>query len=707
MEIELLKQKILETIALNPMTFDELKPIADGDMLSFRQAINSLTSSLDIITDRSSKLALPEQCGLVSGKLQVKRGGFGFVLNPQGDIFIEKKDLHGALNGEKVLVKIVKNYTPGHPEGRIIRIEDKPYYTVGTVKKIRQVTVLLPDDNTIGNIKLARKGRAQAQPGQKAVVEITRRTMRTTMHEGKVVEILGDINDNGIDILSIARSYGLKEEFKPEVLNYAASLPKEVDTTLFKDRTLLFDKLIFTIDGDDAKDLDDAVSIEKLGDGSYILGVHIADVSHYVRENSPIDKEALHRGTSVYLIDRVIPMLPKELSNGICSLNSGVVRLTLSCFMKIDHSGNVVSHKLRKTAIKSAHRLTYNSVNSILLGDENSCDKYSDIKDALFTMNELAHILREKRFSAGSLDFDIPEAKIALDDNNISCDVSLRKRGDAEKLIEEFMLICNETVAREYESRCIPFVYRIHEKPEPQRMRELSEFLNTFGYKLPKNGNIEPFMLSEILSMVKDSNDEAIISRVILRSLKKAKYSTHNEGHFGLASECYCHFTSPIRRYPDLQIHRIIKEDLNGNLTKERIAHYEHCLFSSASASSERERNAIEAERSVNAVKMAEYMEQHIGEEYPAIISGVSANCLFAELANTIEGSVPLSSLHNDYYEADIKNYLVRGVRTNRVIRLGDAVKIRVVSASKEDARIEFALLHSKSRRKKGVTKHK
>ncbi len=683
------------------MTFDDLRPLAEGDMLTLRQVVGQLTSSLSIITDRKGRLATPEQCGLIKGRLQVKHGGFGFVLNPQGDIFIEKRDLHGALNGENVLVKVTKSFTPGQPEGRVIRIEDKPFYAVGTIKKSRQGAILDPDDETIGNIKLARKGRGTAIPGQKAVVEITRRAMKGTLHEGKVTEILGDADEKGVDILSIARSFGLKEEFPTNVAEYAAGLPKEVEESALKDRKLLTDKLIFTIDGDDAKDLDDAVSLEKLGDGSFMLGVHIADVSHYVAEDSPIDREAFARGTSVYMVDRVVPMLPKELSNGICSLHGGVLRLTLSCFMKIDHSGNVVSHKICKTAIRSVHRMTYNNVNKILAGDPELCKEYADIKNVLHNMNELAHILRSKRFAAGSLDFDIPEAKITLDEDNFPTDITLRTRGDAEKLIEEFMLICNETVANEYESRFLPFVYRIHEKPDADRMRELSDFLAAFSYKLPKDGSVTPFMLSDILGAIKDTEDEAIISRVVLRSLKKARYATNNEGHFGLASSCYCHFTSPIRRYPDLQIHRIIKEDLEGRLTESRIKELERRLPHSAMNSSERERNAIEAERRVDAVKMAEYMERHIGEEYPAVISGVTSSCIFAELGNTIEGVIPLSTLHDDYYELDADRYLVKGMRTGKVIRLGDPVKVRVSSASKEDARIEFSLVHIKNKRKK------
>lgn len=704
MEIETAKEKIIEALNDHSLSFEELKPVAE-DMLTLRQCVNMLLDEMRIVSNKNGKLATPEQCGLRRGKLQIKHAGYGFVLQPDGDIYIEKSNLHGALNGEIVLVKITKSFSPSGPEGKVIKVESKPYIAVGTIKKSRQGTILVPDDETIGKIKIPRKYRGSAMPNDKAVVEITRRASRTTMHEGKIIELLGNADDQGVDILSIARTFGLKDEFPKDVLSFVSGLPKEVPESALKDRELLFHKLIFTIDGDDAKDLDDAVSLETLGDGSYILGVHIADVSNYVKEDSAIDKEALRRATSVYMVDRVIPMLPRELSNGLCSLNEGVVRLTLSCFIKLDHMGNVISHKICKSAIKSAYRMTYNDVNKILAGEKDVCERYSDIVATVKSMNMLAHQLRETRFLKGGLDFDIPEAKIALDSDGFPCDISLRSRGDAEKLIEEFMLLCNNTVAAEYEEKGLPFVYRIHEKPDKDRMCELSEFLATFGYKVPKDGFIPSRVLNKILSETEHSPDEAIINRVILRSLKKARYSTVNEGHFGLASEAYCHFTSPIRRYPDLQIHRIIKEDIEGKLDENRILKLNRRLPNTANISSERERNAIDAERKVDAVKMAEYMQRHLGDEYPAVISGVTTNCLFAELENTIEGVIPLSTLKNDYYELDSERYLVKGKRSGKMIRLGDSIKICVAAASKEDARIEFSLISYANKRKKPVAK--
>ena len=693
MQTEDIKKKLLELLGESPRTFDELRDDFAEELGELRIAINEMTAELEVVTDRRGRLALPEILGLICGRIHIKRGGFGFVPNDEGDVLIRIRNLHGVFNGEKVLIKITKIVPDKAREGMVVRIEDKPFTIVGTVKRGRQGAILTPDDPMIPNIKLARKGRNGAMPGQKAVVEITQRGLAGAMPEGRVIELLGDADDKGVDILSIARSFGLKEEFPEAVQKYAASIPKDVEKASLSDRELLFDKLIFTIDGDDAKDLDDAVSLERLGNGSYILGVHIADVSHYVREDTAIDKEALKRSTSVYMVDRVVPMLPRELSNGICSLNEGVIRLTLSCFMKIDPSGNVLSHKIKKTAIRSAHRMTYNDVNKILSGDTKLCEKYADIRDTLLSMNELAHALREKRFAAGSLDFDIPEAKITLDEDNFPEKIALRTRGDAEKLIEEFMLICNETVAGEYESRGLPFLYRIHENPNPARMGELSDFLAAFGYKLPKGEKTPAYMVNDILSDAAKSSDYALISRVTLRSLKKARYSTVNEGHFGLASPCYCHFTSPIRRYPDLQIHRIIHDDIEGRLTKKRINDLEGRLPGVAAQTSERERNAIEAERRVDAVKMAEYMERHIGEDFSAIISGVASGAVFAQLDNMIEGVIPLSSVKSDYYELDTHRYLIKGLRSGNVIRMGDKVKVRCVAASKDDARVEFMLI--------------
>lgn len=703
---EELKNEILSFLLKNALSFEELL-LRFPDKALLRQALNSLTADFSVVIDKSGRFCLPETMGLKSGVLQQKRQGYAFLLHKDGDVLIDKRNLNGALNRQTVLVKIISG-SHGRLEGKVIKIKDEPYTVVGTVKKSNGGAILVPDDRAVPVIKLPRKGRNAAKAGDKALCVLTRVPKRGALLEGKVLEILGASDKPGVDVLSTERSFGLYEKFPKDVLNIAASFKNEVSEDELKGRKLLFDKKIFTIDGDDSKDLDDAVSLEKSANSSYYLGVHIADVSHYVKEAGALDKEALKRATSVYFPDRVIPMLPRELSNGICSLNENSVRLTLSCFMKIDSKGNVLSHKIMKTAIRSSHRMTYANVNKLLSGDPELLKEFSDISKDLSIMNELAHILREKRFMEGSLDFDIPEPKITLGEDGIPTDVFLRPRGDAEKMIEEFMLAANNTVAKEYELKALPFVYRIHEKPDPEKMGELADFLSSFGYDAPKNGYIPPHILNGILRKSENTADEAIIHRVMLRSLKKARYSTANEGHFGLASECYCHFTSPIRRYPDLQIHRIIKEDLECNLTEKRISHYKRILPGVCLTSSERERNAVSAERQVTELKEAQYMEKFIGEEFDAVISGLTSGCLFAELKNTIEGVIPLSSIKDDYYELIQKSYMVKGRKKGNIIRLGDSVKVCVAAVNPDESRIEFSLLkRNSSRRKKAVSKDK
>jgi len=454
-------------------------------------------------------------------------------------------------------------------------------------------------------------------------------------------------------------------------------------------RENLFDRCIFTIDGEDAKDLDDAVSLERIENGGYLLGVHIADVSHYVTENSPLDKEAYHSGTSVYLMDRVIPMLPKALSNGICSLNEGVPRLTLSCFMEIDSAGTIRSGRLAETVIKTRHRMTYTNVNRILAGEE--LPEYADIAEVAREMNRLAKLLRRKRFSQGAIDFDIPEAKIELDQDGWPVEIGIRERGDAEKLIEEFMIAANNTVAEQFFFCDLPFLYRTHERPDSQKMREFSVFLKNLGYVLKGTAAPHGTALQKVLDESAEEKEGAIIKRLMLRSMKKARYTAVNCGHFGLASQAYSHFTSPIRRYPDLQIHRIVKDQLNGRLTAKQIEKYEQMLPGVAQQCCDRELNAIEAERMVDDIKKAEYMHDRIGEEFSGVVSGVTPRALFLELENTVEGVLPLENVEDDFYHYIEEQYCVVGERTKKRITIGDKLTARLESADPETGRIEFS----------------
>lgn len=670
-----------------------------------KDALSLLIKEKDILKTKKGKYASLVSKGYYKGSLEVKRGGFGFVRAEGGDIFIPSRDMKGALNGDIVLVKKKKEQRgEKRTEGKVEKICSKEaYVTAGTFVREKNSAFVLCDDPTLADVYIPKKDNKNAKNNQKVLIEITKRAEGKLSAEGKVIEILGNKGDPGVDILSIARTFHLREEFPENVAAEARKLTKAVTQDELKSREILFNKKIITIDGADSKDLDDAISIEKLKNGNWVLGVHIADVSHYVREKSALDKEALHRGTSVYLIDRVIPMLPRELSNGICSLLPNEVRLTLSCFMEIDRRGRVVSHRIVNSAIISRFRMTYHDVNSILEEDDPILiRKYADIYSDLKEMESLAEVLRDVRFKKGSIDFDIEEGKIVLDEMGKPISIGIRERRTAEKLIEEFMITCNNTIAEEYFLAELPFLYRIHEAPDGEKMRELRIFLQNFGIRMRgvQNG-IRSKDIQRILEECKGEESENIINRVTLRSLQKAKYSPENLGHFGLASHAYCHFTSPIRRYPDLLIHRIIKENLAGMMSAKRIAKLEKELPEIASKTSERERNAIDAERKVDDIKKAEYINAHIGERFEGIVSGVTPSAIFVELPNTVEGVIPLSECKNDYYTYHKELYCVIGERTKRKISLGDSVKIQVKDVDIDTARVEFSLLLGVQKKKK------
>ncbi|MEA5003809.1 MAG: ribonuclease R [Christensenella sp.] len=654
--------------------------------------LGELEQEYRIAKTKHGKYALASTLGLFRGELDCKQGGFAFLRTPDwmDDIFVPASKKNGAMNGEDVLVKLAKHQEAGKSmEGAVVKIFSQlPITTVGTVDKKNNTVFVVSDDRNVDDIYIPKEKAKGLKTGQKVVVDITRRAGHGKSAEGKVSEVLGRAGEKGVDILAYARRFGLVAEFDAACKKQAQELTKEKKK--IDGRLDLRDRLIFTIDGKDAKDLDDAVSLRMLENGNYELGVHIADVSHYVRESTPLDKEALKRGTSVYMVDRVVPMLPKELSNDLCSLNAGEDKLTLSCIMEIDSKGKTVSQMIENTVIRSSHRLTYDGVNRILRGDTDEAEKYAEIVETLKQMNTLAKQLRARRFEKGSIDFNIDEADIILNEQGVPVDVRVRERGEAEKLIEEFMLRANITVAEQYYYMELPFLYRIHEQPDADRMKELAVFLGNFGIKLKGFQDIHPHAIEEVLEKVEGTDEAAIVNRVTLRALKKAKYATEPVSHFGLAADRYCHFTSPIRRYPDLQVHRIIKTVLDGRMDDAYIRHLSNVLPEVAAQTSARERNAIEAERAVQDLKMTEYMAQFVGKEFPAVVSGVTRFGIFAELENTIEGMIPLGSLKEDYYVYYEKEYCVIGERTKKRITLGDKVMIRVVSADVSAAKIEF-----------------
>jgi len=580
-------------------------------------------------------------------------------------------------------------------EGEVVRILKRANKTVvGTFESSRYFGFVVPDDTRIsGDIFIPKDEFNNAKSGYKVVAEIVKWPEKRRNAEGRIIEVIGDKDDPGNDIVSIIKAYELKEEFPEEVIRQAEAIPDVVSEDMIKGRRDLRNLRMVTIDGEDAKDLDDAVSIEVLPNGNYRLGVHIADVSYYVTENSPLDKEALKRGTSVYLVDRVIPMLPKKLSNGICSLNPKVDRLAFTVMMDIDRKGKVIDHEIFESVINIDERMTYTNVYKILVEkDEELIKRYEYLVDDFQKMQELALILRQRRFERGAIDFDFEEAKIILDEKGKPVDIKRYEITIANKIIEEFMLVCNETVAEHFFWANVPFVYRIHEDPDPEKIESLAEFVHNLGYTLKGINKIHPKALQQLLEKIKGKNEERIISTVMLRSLQKARYSSNNAGHFGLAAKYYSHFTSPIRRYPDLIIHRIMKDYLKGRMDEQREEYLERNLPEIAKQCSERERAADEAERETEDLKKVEYMKQHEGEIFTGIISGVTSFGMFVELENTIEGLVRLSSMDDDYYVFNEKMYCLMGERTRKIYRIGDEVRVQVARADVPTRQIDFVL---------------
>lgn len=681
------------------------RPMPEADLLSgfddpaqAKAVLSEVLSAQKLIKTKRGKLALPEQTGLVYGRIQGNVKGFGFFIPDNGtqDAYISPEALNGAMDGDKVWVRISDNPVRyGSVEGEVVLIAERANAKiVGTVKiteSIEYATVIPDSTRLCGLIYVKPNDLMGAGHNDKVVVSITCYPDSCRPYStGKVVEVLGHFGEKGVDILSVARRFGLVDKFRDEEIELARIRNRQPDEASMQGRLDLRDKIIFTIDGADAKDLDDAVSLERLNNGNMLLGVHIADVSHYVRQGDALDRCALERGTSVYLIDRVIPMLPPDLSNGACSLNPNEDKLTLSAFMEIDNNGAVVSHWIQKSVINSKYRLVYDDVTALLEGDETLRKKYAQIRPMLEDMHALMLKLNRLRMNRGAIDFELPEAKITLDENGFAINVELENRGIANRIIEEFMLLANETVAAHMRDALMPMVYRVHEQPDMEKLGALNEFLASFGYEIRDIEHVTPKRIAELLETVKGRDGESAINQIVLRALKKARYSTQDLGHFGLASECYCHFTSPIRRYPDLIVHRLVKATLDPvfkNMSKLAAG-----LDSIADSASLSERIAMEAERCVDDMKKCEYMQRHLGEEFEGIISGVSQTGFFVTLPNTVEGMVRLAALEGDYFVLDEKNYRVVGKHTGREFRLGQPVGVKVLGVDMEAFKVEFGL---------------
>lgn len=684
-----------------PMRFKELAAFLQVPKESkheLKETLDQLISQGKIILDSLSRYRIPGddvKIGVFSGTQR----GFGFVIveGEEDDIFVPENATNGALHGDKVMVTVKEEQTGRRKEGYVVNILERgKNEIVGTYEKNKNFGFVLPDNQKFGkDIFIPKEFTKGAVNGHKVVVKITNYGDASQNPEGKIVEILGHVNDPGVDIMSVVRAYDLPVEFPEEVMSQLNSIPEEaINPKEMGNRMDIRDLPTVTIDGEDAKDLDDAVTLSKEGD-IYHLGVHIADVTHYVKEDAALDKEALKRGTSVYLVDRVIPMLPHKLSNGICSLNPGVDRLTLSCFMDIDAKGTVLSHKIAETIIRSNRRMTYTNVSKIVEeNDEEACKEYEELVPMFQVMLELAMILKERRNKRGSINFDFPESKIIVDKQGKPIEIKPYERNKAMKIIEEFMLIANETIAEDFFWQEIPFLYRTHDTPDEEKIKKLGIFINNFGYTIKiGTDEIHPKELQKLLTKIEDTPEEALISRLTLRSMKQAKYTVANTGHFGLSAKYYCHFTSPIRRYPDLQIHRIIKENLNGRLGENRLKHYEKILFEIANHTSKTERRADEAEREVEKMKKVEYMSDFIGQTFEGVISGITNWGMFVELPNTVEGMIRMSDMKDDYYIYDEEHYQMVGEHTKKIYKLGQMVTIEVVNADKIMRTIDFALV--------------
>ncbi len=661
--------------------------------------LDELCEEGSVVTDKRGRYRLPEEF-VNTGVFMATTRGFAFVRieGQENDVFIPEPYCGSAFDGDLVKVQVyrARGGRGRRREGKVIEVLERANKTiVGTFMKNDAYGFVVADrEKFTRDIYISKSKTKGAVNGHKVVVEIEIFGNGEKNPEGRVIEILGHANDPGVDILSVIRDFELPQEFKGSVMRQTEKIPSAVSPDEIAGRMDFRDRQTVTIDGEDAKDLDDAITLAKTDEGGYELGVHIADVSHYVTEGSPLDKEALRRGTSVYLADRVIPMLPHKLSNGICSLNEGEDRLALSCLITYDAKGNIRATRIAESVVRVDRRMSYTDVNAIVsLHDAETTSRYQDFVPMFEQMKELAAILRGNRKKQGSIDFDFPECKIRLDEQGHPLDIVPYDRNTATKIIEEFMLAANKVVAEEYYWQEIPFLYRTHDYPDLEKVKELAALARNFSHTL-KIGQeeVHPREIQKLIESIEGTEEEIFLSRLTLRAMKRAKYSKENDGHFGLATKYYCHFTSPIRRYPDLQIHRIIKESLNGGLRPKRLDHYEKILGKVAEASSDLERRADEAEREVDKMKKAEYMSSKLGEEYEGVISGVTGWGIYVELPNTVEGMVRLADLEGDRYEYDSENYRVVGRNSGREYRLGQKVNVQVAGADPLTRTIDFVI---------------
>jgi len=698
-------QTFFQENVTRPLRVDELEQKLElhhsTEFKELIKALNELEETGELVKTRKNRFGLPEKMNLLRGRIQLHAKGFAFLIpddDAKEDIYIHPSDLNAAMNNDKVLVRLEKNMDAyNRSEGTVIRILERSVHeVVGTFSKHNAFGFVIADDKRILNDIFIPKNKMNgAVSGHKVIAEITKYPEDQKSAEGEITQILGHKNDPGIDIISIIHKHGLKMEFPDDVLDEAKHAPETVTEDEIIGRHDRRDELVVTIDGADAKDLDDAVHVHKKDNGNYVLSVYIADVTHYVKENKAMDKEALERGTSVYLVDRVIPMLPHRLSNGICSLNPNVDRLAICCEMEIDQTGTVFDHDVFESVIQSKERMTYTDVNAILVDkDKDLMEKYASFVPMFKDMEALAAVLRKKRFGRGAIDFDFKEAQVLVDESGKAKDVVIRERSVGERLIEEFMLAANETIAEHFHWMDVPFIHRIHEDPDEDKLQHFFEFIAGLGYQVKGTSNeIHPQALQKVIDSVKEKPEEMVVSKLMLRSMKQAKYDLQSIGHFGLATDYYTHFTSPIRRYPDLIVHRLIRTYLfEKRMNQKTIQKWKDRLPDIARHTSDMERTAVDAERETDDLKKAEYMEDKIGETYTGIISSVTNFGMFVELENTVEGLVHVSTLVDDFYHFDQRNYALIGEMTNKMYRIGEEVTISVYRVNPEERTVDFIL---------------
>jgi ribonuclease R len=697
-----LEQNILDIIKSSDKAlsvydiYDALALKTTDDLKELLKTLNSMEDNLQIYRTKKDNFTLFSNSHLKIGTMIANKKGFGFVdIEGDIDVFIAPSNMNNAIHGDRVVVEITSERGT-NLEGKIVRIVDRKLDTmVGefTFDKNGNGMILLDDDKIKIHIEIDKEKSMGAMDGHKVLVKVEKK-LKDNLYKGQVIKILGHKTDPGVDILSIAAKYQIEDQFPEEVIKEVENIEDHVSEKELIGRRDLREEIIFTIDGDDTKDIDDAVSVKKLENGNYQLGVHIADVSYYVRENTKLDDDAYLRGTSVYLADRVIPMLPRQLSNGICSLNPGVDRLALSCVMEIDEKGNIGDYEIFESVIKSRKQMTYKNVNKII--EENQTPEgYEEFAETLLEMKEVADRLRKNKIRRGYIDFEIDEPKLIVDDQGLVTDVKVREREAGEKLIEDFMIAANETVATHIFYMELPFVYRIHGVPSEEKIQKFLKFVGALGYKVDgKVKDLTPKAMQNILEQLKDTKEFHIFSQLLLRSMQKAVYDKNNIGHFGLGSKCYTHFTSPIRRYPDTTVHRLLRTYLfNNDMSKQTIDYWDNKLVMLKAHTSERERAAADCEREVTDMKIAEYMEKHIGEEYEGTISSVVSFGIFVELSNLIEGLVKLDTIKDDRYIFDETTFALIGQNSKKIIRLGDPVKVRVIGASKEAKTVDFEIV--------------